>query len=234
MPFLSNHVEYARAFALASAAVAMLAVAAAPAFAGDDGQAPIWTGLGNVVGLTGLTGGKDKEAAIDYRERGRLVLPPKMTLPQPMSPDATKTAAWPVDQDVAKVRREKEERLNSLKSQSDLGAKRDGHRVSPDELRSDRLAPGVGRSASGNCSAANMRDTGCGQIPFRNVWEAIGIVKADEVVAGQEPDRDWLTDPPKGYRMPTANTVATFDAKKASDKDPREYIRQQALERQSN
>jgi hypothetical protein len=35
----------------------------------------------------------------------------------------------------------------------------------------------------------------------------------DTIVAGQEPDREWLTDPPKGYRMPVANTKATFDAK---------------------
>jgi hypothetical protein len=234
MPSFSTPFQSARALALASIAAAMFAATSAPALAGDDGQAPIWTGLGAVVGISGLTGGKEKEPTIDYRERGRLVLPPKMILPPPMSAAADRTTAWPVDQEADKTRKDKEDRLAILKSQSDLAAMRDGHRVSPDTLRSDRLGPGLGRSANGACSSSSLRDSTCGQIPFHNVWEAIGLAKADEVVAGQEPDRDWLTDPPKGYRMPTTSTVATFDAKKASDRDPREYIRQQAMDRQNN
>ena len=72
---------------------------------------------------------------------------------------------------------------------------------------------------------AQSNSRGCDWVPFRNVFETIGLAKSDEVVAGQEPDRDWLTDPPKGYRLPTSNTVATFDAKKTvNQSDPRSTL----------
>ncbi|MGA2795438.1 MAG: hypothetical protein ABSE69_18325, partial [Roseiarcus sp.] len=58
------------------------------------------------------------------------------------------------------------------------------------------------------------------------VLETIGLAKPDEIVAGQEPDRDWLTDPPKGYRLPTASTVATPDntPKPPDQRDPRALL----------
>ena len=68
----------------------------------------------------------------------------------------------------------------------------------------------------------HLEARGCDFVPFRNVMETIGLARPDEIVAGQEPDRDWLTDPPKGYRVPTATTVATQDIKpKVNDADPR-------------
>ena len=30
-----------------------------------------------------------------------------------------------------------------------------------------------------------------------------GLTQANTVAPGQEPDREWLTEPPKGYRKPT-------------------------------
>lgn len=50
-------------------------------------------------------------------------------------------------------------------------------------------------------------------IGFRpDVLEKLGLKKDENtIVAGQEPDRDWLTDPPKGYRLPTTNAKATFE-----------------------
>jgi hypothetical protein len=222
MPFFSIHVGHARAFALAGAVTAVLGASAVhPAFAGDDGQEPIWQGIGDLLGLAGVTG-KEKEAPIDYHERGRLVLPPKMGLPPPAASAAGKTAAWPLDPDVEKVRKAKEERLSIMKSQSDLQAMRDGHRVSPDELRSDHSPPGSAGVA--NRCAHTTPSRNCSKFPFSNVMETIGLAKADDIVAGQEPDRDWLTDPPKGYRVPTSNTSVKFDAgdaKKPNDRDPR-------------
>jgi hypothetical protein len=221
MPFFSNHAGYARQLALASAVAALMSVSAVgPSFAGDDGQEPIWTGLGNIVGLTGLMGGKDLEPSIDYRARGRLVLPPKMVLPPPGSADATKSATWPVDPDVERVRKAKEDRLKILRAQSDTQTLRDGSRLTPEQLRADKTMPGEG----GPHAHCTSRSQGCTSVPFRNVWESIGLMKEDEVVAGEEPDRDWLTDPPKGFRIPTTTTSTKFDsgdAKKPRDNDPR-------------
>jgi hypothetical protein len=219
MPFFSNNAGHKRNLVLAGAVTALLGAAAGPAFAGDDGQAPIWSGIGDLIGVTGLAGIKEVPPPIDYRERGRLVLPPTMTLPPPVAPGAEKNAAWPVDPDLEKARKAREDKLKILSAQSDTQTLRDGRLVSPEKLRADHSGPGASGPAS-HCS----RSQGCNPVPFRNVFETIGLVKPDEVVAGQEPDRDWLTDPPKGFRLPTTNTAAKFDqgdAKKPNDSDPR-------------
>lgn len=224
MPFLLNKIGGAPRFVLACAfATVVAASAASPVLAGDDGQAPIWKGLGDLVGFTGIMG-EDKEPPIQYRERGRLVLPPKMVLPAPASPAAQKTQAWPVDPDIEKVRKAKEAARTILLSQSDTQAERDGNRLSPEQLRADHSPPGKDAAADRRCSSETNK-RGCEWVPFRNVMETVGLAKSDEVVAGQEPDRDWLTDPPKGYRVPTNNTVATFDAKKRENQsDPRSIL----------
>lgn len=219
MPLFSGKARDAHGVALAAALAAIIgASAVSPVFAGDDGQAPIWTGLGGLLGLTG----KDKEDRIDYRERARLVLPPKMTLPPPMPPAVQRTAAWPLDPDVAKALKEKEDTLNILRAQSDTQTLRDGARVSFDQLRADHSGPEQ-TGAANHCPPRSDSRSGCDWVPFRNVLEMVGLAKPDEIVAGQEPDREWLTDPPKGYRIPTANTVATPDdtKKPVNDKDPR-------------
>ncbi len=224
MPSISGRAGKARGLALAGAlGVIIAAPLAGPAFAGDDGQAPIWTGLG---GLVGLAHDDNSDQRIDYRERGRLVLPPKMALPPPLPPVAQRTAAWPLDQEIEKARKKRQEMLNILKSQSDLQALRDGHRLSPDQLRGDHSTPG--QETANRCgSQSNTR--GCDWIPFRNVFETVGLVKPDEIVAGQEPDRDWLTDPPKGYRLPATTTTATQDdTKKVDQRDPKAFLLQQS------
>jgi hypothetical protein len=225
MPFFSTKIRRVTCAVAVCAFVAIVGISTGgPALAGDDGQAPIWKGLGDLVGLTGLTGMEEKEAPIEYRERARLVLPPKMVLPPPVAPAAERTTAWPVDPDVEKVRKAKAASRTILLSQSDTQATRDGNRLSPSQLRPDHSSPGQ-QSAQDRRCASQSNTRGCDWIPFRNVFETVGLVKSDEVLAGQEPDRDWLTDPPKGYRVPTNNTVATFDAKKSTNQsDPRSTL----------
>jgi hypothetical protein len=223
MPLISGGAMGARGLAVGCAvAAAMCALSVGPAFAGDDGQAPIWSGLGGLLGLTH----NDKDEHIDYRERARLVLPPKMTLPPPVPPAAQRTAAWPLDPDVVKARKDKEETLQILKAQSDIQTMRDGHVLSPDQLRADRTMPG--QPAAANHCAAQSNTRGCDWVPFRNALEFVGLAKPDEIVAGHEPDRDWLTDPPKGYRLPTSTTVATQDntPKQPDQRDPRALLYQ--------
>jgi hypothetical protein len=222
MPFSSAGSRTRRGLAVAGALVLWAGnFSIVPAFAGDDGAAPIWTGLGGLVGLSG----KDKDDPIDYRERPRLVLPPKMVLQPPAAPIVDKSAAWPVDPDVAKARKERAAMREILTSQSDLQAARDGNRLSPDQLRADRVGPGQDTAAAKRC-AAQSNARGCDWVPFRNVLETIGLAKPDQVIAGQEPDRDWLTDPPKGYRRPTTDAVATTaEVKpKVNDADPRSAL----------
>src|SRR5271156_7208520 len=71
-------------FGLRSAAVVLALTSASlvssPTWAGDDGAAPLWQGIGSIfgpaIGFTGLGGG-EKPPPIEYREKGKLVLPPK-------------------------------------------------------------------------------------------------------------------------------------------------------------
>jgi hypothetical protein len=113
-----------------------------------------------------------------------------------------------------------------LLDQSNLQKRRVGTRVEFEQLRVDRSTPGESAGKQHCQSQANVR--GCTWAPFRNVFEAIGLAKPDEIIAGQEPDRDWLTDPPKGYRLPVSTTVATPDTtKKPPDPhDPRSMLYQ--------
>ena len=211
----------ARGFAAASALAAIVSASPiGPALAGDDGQEPIWTGIGDLLGLTD----KKVDPHIDYWERARLVLPPKMALPQPLPPVAQRTAAWPVDQETVKARKAKEEAVKSLLDQSNFQKRRDAPVVPFEQLRVDRSTPTESADKQHCQSQTNVRR--CTWAPFRNVFEAVGLAKPDEIVAGQEPDRDWLTDPPKGYRVPVSTTVATpDDTKKPPDPhDPRSLL----------
>jgi hypothetical protein len=193
-----------RGLLLAAAALFIGFAASGPAQAGDDGQAPLWKGIGGMLGLTDT----DKfEESIKYSERPRLVLPPSPDLPPPASASAM-SADWPNDPDVDRVRKEKEAKLHRQQRSPTLDkANNYGRPLSPDLLRSDHAAPGS-LGAADHCNASPRN---CHWIR-PDVLEKLGLKKDENtIVAGQEPDRDWLTDPPKGYRLPTTNAKATFE-----------------------
>ncbi len=205
-----------RGLALAAAAICFGLAAPSAVWAGEDGQAPLWSGLGDTLGITNT----DKvETSLKYGERPKLVLPPSVDLPPP-SPAAAMTADWPHDPDVEKVKQDKEASLHRHQRSPSLDkASGYGRPLSPDLLRSDRAAPGT-LGASDHCT---VKPRDCHWIR-PDILEKLGLKKEDDtVVAGQEPDRDWLTDPPKGYRLPTQNTKATFEAADHTDKGDQRY-----------
>ena len=65
-----------------------------------------------VVGFSGLGGG-EKPPPIEYREHGKLVLPPNTELPPPGS-SATADPAWPVNQEIVRKKALKEEGKKSI------------------------------------------------------------------------------------------------------------------------
>jgi hypothetical protein len=205
-----------RGLLFATAAICFGLAAPSMAWAGEDGQAPIWTGLGDTLGVTSI----DKvETPIRYGERPKLVLPPSSDLPPP-SAAAAMSADWPHDPDVEKVNQDKEALLHRHQRSTSLDkAQNYGRPISPDLLRSDHAAPGT-LGASDHC-AANPRN--CHWIR-PDILEKLGLKKDEStIVAGQEPDREWLTDPPKGYRLPTRNTKADFEAPDHSDHGDQRY-----------
>ena len=186
----------------------------APARAGDDGQAPIWDSLGGLVSF-GMAPPSDP---IDYRERGKLVLPPKVELQPPAAP-AQKVASWPNDPDLLKVQKKREFLKNYVtRSPSHDNADGYGRPLRPDQLKSEG-ATLDGATGDPRC----RRDPAECHFIGASLLEKMGIIKEkDTVIAGEEPEREWLTDPPTGYRKVYANAKATFDVQKRVDQsDPR-------------
>lgn len=161
--------------------------------AGDDGAAPLWVGIGSIFGpLVGLS--KDEKPPIDYREHGKIVVPPKMELPQPGEGTAAAGGAWPVNQESERKKIEKEEAKKQIAGVGDARL-RYTHPFpnAPVTIRAaDQQEPetaAAGATAASSSVLGNLNPLG---------W--VGMGKSAPL--GPEPDREWLTDPPKGYRAP--------------------------------
>jgi hypothetical protein len=174
-----------RLWSMAGAAAAALGLAAGLGYAGpasaEDGNA-----LSSMFGLfSDRTPGKTDEA-IDYQPRPPLVLPPKRDLPPPQA-KAPHGADWPNDPDAVARRR----------------AEADSRRPAPQV----NLAPPPGMPDS---ITVKMKDeclkesTTCASDD--SFWDTLknaftGGTK-EVVLKGAEPNRDYLVDPPPGYRRP--------------------------------
>ena len=175
-------------------AIVVASACAAPASAGDDGAAPLWVGVSSIfTPFLGLGNGKDEKAPIDYREHGKIVLPPKIELPPPSAAAAPRLAPdWPVNQEVERKRLKKEAEQKQIAGQGDARL-RYTHPFPPNTPVTVRASDQVLPSApvkSETSTLGNLNPLG---------W--IGLGKS-QTALGPEPDREWLTDPPKGYRAP--------------------------------
>jgi hypothetical protein len=192
--------------ALCAACLLWTSLGGAPARAGgDDGAAPLWVGLGSIVGF----GGSSNDEPIEYRDHGRLVLPPKADLPPPAAPAVQGAAGWPVDPDLERRKREK--------------AEQDAYFFIPPSMRktlvNDPKSKVTVSATAGQAPGQKPCVKGPGQTcatrpsPSMN-WNPltwVGLEKKPQTVLGPEPDRDWLTDPPKGYREPVEGEGARMD-----------------------
>jgi len=186
---------------------------AAPARAADDGAAPIWTGLGSIVGsVTGFSKPDSDSKPIEYREHGKLVVPPKMDLPKPGTAHAN--AAWPTDQEVQRAKKFKE--LQDGPSTLPVGRKTTPI-VQPGTTVTMSATAGVGPSGSGclkdgqlvTCPDGGTSKQSNSQPQMNwNPLTWVGLQKKPDVVLGPEPERDSLTDPPPGYRAPVEGVGA--------------------------
>ena len=184
-----------------SAVVALVLTSAilvnSAASAGDDGAAPLWQGIGSIfgpaIGFTGLGGG-EKPPPIEYREHGKLVLPPNSELPPPGS-SASADSSWPVNQEILRKKALKEEGKKSIAGVGDARL-RYTHPFPANEPVTIRAVTPDGQSVKceGACGASSSM---LGNINPLN-WVGMG----KKVPLGPEPDREWLTDPPQGFRAP--------------------------------
>ncbi|RBP16418.1 hypothetical protein DFR50_10559 [Roseiarcus fermentans] len=184
--------------ALAAAASCLGSTAAR---AGDDGAAPLWEGIGSIFGpVVGL--GNEEKDPIDYHEHGKLVVPKSMDLPPPGGSAATSGGAWPVNQEIQRKKTAKENEKKKIAGVGDVRLRGlQGFPNAPVTVRaSDQpesaATLGAGAKAESSSVLGNLNPLG---------W--VGLNKGPTTL-GPEPDRDWLTDPPKGYRAPVAASPA--------------------------
>lgn len=199
--------EVRRGLAACAACAMWLGLAGAPAHAADDGAAPIWVSLGSIFGF----GGGKNEEPIEYRDHAKLVLPPKADLPPPAPPAASGAVNWPVDPDVERRRKEKAEKEHyvfvplHMREDTHVTAQ-SGNPVTIGATAGQ--GPGERPCVKGPGDACPTRTS-----PSVN-WNPltwVGVEKKPQTVLGPEPDRDWLTDPPKGYREPVEGEGVRMD-----------------------
>jgi len=174
--------------ALAALGVALSLATAARA--ADDGYAPMWEGIGVSLGV-----GSPDDTTIDYRERAKLVLPKTKVLPPPVDASAP-NPAWPNDPDVAAA---KQAKLDAHKPVFQGW----GSRHVPVVNVTGPVTIGVNAGQGVAKKPCNLADgTGaCGGVDPQKpgFLNNFGFSTAK---LGPEPDREWLTDPPRGLRAP--------------------------------
>jgi hypothetical protein len=191
---------------------------AGPAYALDDGAENLFNTFLNMLAVNPWKT-DDKAADIDYRERPPLVLPPTADLREPQEAGAQRSVAWPQDPDV--VARKKAAAAGRWK-----GSPAKGNDVlSKQELMAGRTTTAEQTQPGKRCAD---RDHWCLYVnpdDLRN--QSIDLPDHPAPVAvGEEPEREYLTQPPKGYRVVTKKVEPTFEARKKDDSaDPKAYWR---------
>lgn len=183
---------------LASLALCAAAFQAAP-LAGARAEEGVF--FKDILGSMGIIE-KEKDP-IAYRERPGIVVPPKLDMPAPVTEPVQRTAAWPTDPDVAAKAKKAREALEPRRLPSDTHGASQGARLSVDQLRAGyRPGRGVPAVAEGE----DVTQSKSGRLDVRTLRNT-GVKRESESVLayGQEPPREYLTDPPRGLRMPSSS-----------------------------
>jgi hypothetical protein len=188
-------------YALLPLAAALL-LAGVPAASAQE--AP--TAVQKFLGTLGIIEIPDENAP-DYRERAPLVVPPvqpETQLPPPRNPEdvVRQVPDWPMDQDIQRRKAAaREKRISGSVRDEDFYT---GRLVRRDELkrgtaRTAMDGPSSNNTAGGEFAAGRERYTPS-QLGYKGWFN-----REKPVVFTEEPERERLTDPPVGYRTPSAN-----------------------------
>lgn len=196
------------------------AAAGTPARALDDGKSG---GLSDVLDLVGL-GDKKEQEVIQYRERAPLVLPPRTELRQPAPPAAQRAANWPQDQEsVRAAKKAQENRFRAADAENqDAG-------FAGKLTRMGRINPADAHDRAGPNQACSMDPSAANKCDPTTLWNNLAVTNgptADrQIRPGEEPDRQFLTQPPKGYMTPKKTMAATSEPVTQSDGNIFDYFR---------
>ncbi len=177
----------------------------------------------SVLGFVGW-GPNKTDQGIDYTARPALVVPPKMDLPPPQTA-AAKPADWPNDPDAA-TRRAAEADSRRPAPPSPVADATDNDDDTGDQPASKAQKPAAGKDAknldwigsksaglsgagtsvfSGGSGGLSMPNFDITNISTWNPFSAHDDTKEVRTLkVGVEPPREYLTQPPAGYRSPVA------------------------------
>ncbi|HRE20999.1 MAG TPA: hypothetical protein PKW21_08200 [Rhabdaerophilum sp.] len=180
----------------------------------------------NIFGKLGLL--PEEKDPIVYHERPALVVPKDTSkLRTPEQPEGhTKNGQWPVDPDIVERERERARRNVPIFAPLKADAS-EGNRLSLEEMRRGRSV----RGATLGESPIPRNDKDGVRLDIHQMEAAGKTASAPSYPPGTEPPRVYLTDPPKGLRVPSANApvgkrttdgpvVDTFRKLGAWNKDP--------------
>jgi hypothetical protein len=159
--------------------------------------------MNSVLSFVGLQPDKEKQD-IDYRARPPLVVPPQRTLPAPIPAGANRGPQWPADPG-AIARRRAEADSNRPAPQITPNTQ---VRLSPTEMMQGRAGEPDADTRTNDCSATAGTPS-CTYTAWDKLKEKFTGNDKELVVSGVEPPREYLTEPPVGYRRPTQTVKAT-------------------------
>ncbi len=163
-----------------------------------------------------ILGIEDEKPELDYRPRPPLVIPPKIELPKPIDKSVAKSPQWPNDPDVAAQRAAAEARRKPVEKTID------GRPLSIEEMRAGRVAGAGVPTAPAEPVAPKNMSAWIPPTEMKLIEEKLKMAKAAEYGPGQEPPRQWLTDPPKGYRKPVEGVAVSKPKMAPQIRDERE------------
>jgi hypothetical protein len=221
MPQESRNRKFSRAALCAAFGIVLVMAGATAVFAGDDDD----DDLADTKFIKGLLRGfglrNGQEAGIEYKERPPLVVPPSRDLPPPVAAGslAVNNPAWPADPDEKK-------RASARKARAErkpFDPYKAGDPVKPSELAAGQTNNPAVKSGEGPDHSPEMTPSQLGYTG--GLWSILSLGKTfggekevETATFVREPTRNYLTDPPPGYRTPSANQPYGINAKAEAEK----------------
>jgi hypothetical protein len=217
MPRENRNRKFSRAALCAAFGIVLVIAGGTAVFAGDDDDDdPVDTkfikGLLRGIGLR-----NGQEAGIEYKERPPLVVPPSRDLPPPVAAGslAVNNPAWPADPDEKKRAAARKARAE----RKPYDAYKAGDALKPSELAAGRTNNPAVKTSEGPDHSPEMTPSQLGYTG--GLWSSIlglgktftGEKEVETATFAREPARSYLTDPPRGYRTPSANQPYGINAK---------------------
>jgi hypothetical protein len=207
MPQENRNRKFSRAALCAAFGMVLVVAGGTAVFAGDDDEdLPDTKFLKGLLRGLGLRNGQ--EAGIEYKERPPLVVPPSRNLPPPVAAGSltVNNPAWPADPDEKKRAAERKARAE----RKPFDPYKAGDPLKPSELAAGRTDKPAVKNGEGPDHSPEMTPSQLGYAG--GLWSGIlglgksftGEKNVETATFAREPTRNSLTDPPAGYRTPSA------------------------------